>query len=197
MDVDRYALDRTTAPTVEPVTLVQAKAQCRVDGTADDTFIGELIEDARDMVEDYLGQALLSQTWKLYLDWFPDWEICVPRPPLISVSSIAYVDSDGVSQTLSALLYQVDAKSRPGRIWPAYGETWPVAREQLNAVTITYVAGYGTTAATVPQKIRRAVLLTVGDWYENREQIITGTIVAELPTGAERLLSLAGHGSYQ
>jgi uncharacterized phiE125 gp8 family phage protein len=104
-------------------------------------------------------------------------EILVPRPPLISVSSITYVDGNGTTQTLSAAAYKVDTDSEPGRITPAYGYCWPTTRAEINAIAITYVAGYATRAA-VPASIKQAMLLLIGHWYENREAVgqVGGTV---------------------
>ena len=115
--------------------------------------------------------------------------IQIPRPPLISISSITYIDSDGVEQTLSSSLYRVGTKSSPGRVTPAHGEVWPTTRNVTEAVTITFLAGFGTTAATVPGVAKRAIRLTLGNWFENRESVVVGTIAAELPQSAKNLLT--------
>src|SRR4030067_860491 len=84
--------------------------------------------------------ALITQTWELYLDAFPAWEIRVPKPTLQSITSIVYTDTDGILQTLAGSMYLVDNKSEPGRITPAFGEVWPVTRAQINAVIVRFVA---------------------------------------------------------
>ncbi len=62
----------TAGPSVEPVSLAEAKAHCRVDGTAEDTLIASLIVAARMHVERALDAALIAQGWSLYLDGWPD-----------------------------------------------------------------------------------------------------------------------------
>jgi hypothetical protein len=188
-------LTTVTAATEEPLLLQEAKDHCRVDGTEQDGVIANLVSAAREYVETFTGRQLISATLRLRLDYFPggcsrgvpaagyrpagdvEWRfigggggILVPRPPLVSVSSITYVDTAGATQTLSAGAYQVDTDSEPGRIQPAYNTTWPSTRSQLNAVTITYVAGYATRTA-VPASIKQAMLLLIGHWYENREAV--------------------------
>jgi uncharacterized phiE125 gp8 family phage protein len=113
-------------------------------------------------------------------------------PPLISVSSINYVDANGVTPTLwAATKYIVDAPegdhAQRGRITLAYGETWPVTRDIANAVTVQFIAGYGAAAA-VPQGIKQAMLLMIGHWYEHRESVNVGNIVNEMPQSAMALL---------
>jgi len=139
-----------TPPYAEPIHLAEAKLWLKQEETADDALIEQAIADARREVEDRLSQQLVAATWKLLLDEFPsglgdgDDAIRPPLPPLISVSSIKYIDTAGVQQTLAAADYLVDAASRPGRICPAYGESWPSTRAQPNAVEVTFVAGYAT-----------------------------------------------------
>lgn len=96
----------------------------------------------------------------------------LPWPPLQSITSITYYDTDGDEQTWSADEYAVDITTIKGRVRPAYGETWPATRVMMGAVTITYVAGYGDDRDDVPEPIRRAILWRIASWYENREEIM-------------------------
>lgn len=158
--------------------------------TTDDPLLGLFIASARAAAETELHRHLVTQTLDLYLDYFPgadprwwdarqrkwfygdDYEIRLP--PLQSVTSITYVDTDGATQTLAASQYLVDAKSQPARIRPAYGLSWPSAREQANAVIVRFVAGYGAAAA-VPACIKNWMLVRVKTLWENRDQIVVGT----------------------
>ncbi len=181
------ALTRTADAATEPVTLTEAKAHLRVTGTDDDTLIGTLITAARQYVENYLNRALITQTWEWRLDAFSPWTLIVPMAPLISVTSIQYVDGQGTTQTLAVTEYDVDAKSEPGRITPAYGKAWPAIRYQMNAVTITFSAGYGAASA-VPSPIKQAILLVIGEMYAHREASMVAAPIIELPLGVKSLL---------
>lgn len=159
----------------------------RVDASDEDTYIGALIKAAIEWCERFTKRSFVQTTWQLQLDQFATL-IELPRPPLISVDQVDYVDTSGVSQTLASSVYQVDTKAEPGRLCEAYGQTWPTTRDQIAAVTITYKAGYGATAASVPDAIVHAVKLLVAHWFESREPVITGTIVTPVPLTVERLL---------
>ena len=174
-------LTLVTPPAAEPVTLDEAKLHCRVDAdiTADDALLTSLIVAAREQAEHETGRAFVTQTWRLTLDRFPAGAIVLPRAPLASVSSIAYVDADGDMQTLDAGAYQVITDRLLGEVVPVYGGQWPATRCTENAVTVEFVAGYGN-AAGVPQAIKQWILLAVGGWYGQREAIAAGQ-VAELP----------------
>ncbi len=117
----------------------------------------------------------------------PDRPIILPRPPLVSVTSIIYTDTNGDSQTMSANDYRVDADSEPGRITPAYGTYWPVARAETNSVAITYDAGYAS-ADVIPPGNKQAMLLLIGHWFENREGVIAGSLSKELEKTVDALL---------
>ena len=134
------------APTVEPIHLADAKAQCGAyaDQTDDDTRISGLIATARAHAEGATWCSLVLQTWDMTLDCFPG-EILL-QGPVRAVTSITYVDSDGATQTLASSEYTVDTKSTVCRVVPAYGLCWPSTREHINSVTIRYKAGYVTPA---------------------------------------------------
>lgn len=157
-----------TAPSGEPVTLAEAKSHCRIDEADDDSLVTALITAARRQAEHILWRALLTQNWELTLDTFQVDEIVLPHPPLQSVTSITYLDSTGVRQTLDAGEYQVVTDEIVGYVLPAYGKSWPACRQQPGSVVVTYVCGYGK-AVDVPQPIRQWMLLQIGHWYENRE----------------------------
>lgn len=175
-----------TAPTVEPLELAEVKEHLRVVAADEDSLLESLIIAARERVELFTERALLQQTWAVYLDAFPAGEIRLAMPPLIAVATVEYYDSDGVEQTLDAAEYYEDNKSKPARLVPV--TSWPATQCRPNAVTITYTAGYGTAATSVPQVIKQAMLLMIGEMYENREETVIGTIVSSLPLTAERLL---------
>lgn len=166
------ALKLITAPVAEPITLAEAKAHLRVDVIDDDAYITALIVAARQAAEHATGRALMPQTWELALDAFDD-VILLPRPPLASVTSVTYIDADGVTQTLAS--YLLDDHSQPARLLPAYGADWPTTREQANAVLIRYSAGYAD-AASVPQPIKSWMLLHIGMLYENREAVVESSM---------------------
>jgi len=190
-------LKLVTGPSVEPVTLSEAKTHMRVDHDDEDSLISALIVAARERIdgkEGILNRAIIQQTWELTLDdEFPD-EIEIPLPPLQSVSSITYVDTDGDTQTLAADQYRVIDSVEPARIVPANDVTWPTPREQTEAIMVKFVAGHEDSGASpqdladnVPQVIKQAILLTVSHWYEHREAVHMGTSES-LPMGVDALL---------
>jgi uncharacterized phiE125 gp8 family phage protein len=174
----RYSLSVTTPPAGEPLTLADAKGHMREDGTDQDVHIAGLIAAVRRDQEDRLGVALITQTMAMRMDRFPAL-LELPRSPVQSVTSIQYVDLDGVTQTLAGTEYTADLYSTPPRIVPAYGKSWPSTRAVPNAVTVTFVAGFGDSSEAVPDDLRTALLMRLADLYENREAKITGTIVAQ------------------
>lgn len=168
MSIAEYSIERTAGPTSEPVTIDEAKTQARITATADDAYVLSLIKAAREQVETDARKVLTTQTFVQRLDQFPGEYIRLERTPVSSVTSITYLDSNGDSQTLSTDVWELDAKRTVPRIWLKYNQTWPVTRDIQNAVTITFVAGYGGASA-VPQIAKQAMALQIGSWYRDRE----------------------------
>jgi uncharacterized phiE125 gp8 family phage protein len=157
------SLSRTVQPEVEPVATSDLKSWLGYGGTDQDAVFDSMIVAAREWSEQFLARQLITATWQLKMDFF-DWTVIdLPRQPIQSVSSIVYVDSQGVSQTLSSSLY--DFSSDSGRIAPVYNESWPDTRDELEPVTITFIAGYGDEGHDVPEPIRRAILLIASSMW--------------------------------
>lgn len=189
-----YSLTRTAAPAVEPVTLAEAKRHANVVASDDDDLITALIVAAREQVESDTGRALITQTWRLKLHAFFADKLELPRPPLQSVTSVKYLDLSEVEQTLAATYYDVDTDREPGVIWRDEDATWPSTSDEVNAVTITYKAGYGNAAANVPGRAKQAILLLVGHWYRCREAV--GTVGIEVQLAYQRLINGLRFGAY-
>lgn len=190
------SLTLVTAPALEPITLDEAKDHMRVEVETDDAVIVALIQAAREDSESYTNRAFITQDWKWELDRFParnSWVLRPPKPRLQSITQIDYIDTNGTLTTWASTEYKVDAPNGPhathARIAPAFSFQWPQTRAELNAVIITYKAGYGDGPGDVPQLIRSAMLLFIGHLYEHRETVIIGQTAMEMPVGATRLLS--------
>jgi uncharacterized phiE125 gp8 family phage protein len=170
-----------TAPAGEPISLDEAKTHLRVTHDDDDVLIDLAIRAAIKSAESQTRRALVTQTWELMLDRFPQHgaAINIAKPPLQSVSFIKYIDIDGVLQTWAAENYKVDTVTEPGRIVPSYGKCWPCTRSEINAITIRFVCGYGEEDA-IPEDICSWMLLKIGALYEHKEEIAYGQ-VSELP----------------
>lgn len=172
---------------VEPVSVAEAKAHVRFTASAQDTYIGTLIGTARSHVESVTGRALVTRTLELRRpDFDPpdDRGIPLPRPPLVAVSTVKYLDADSVEQTIDAASYQIDRADTGSflRIIDAPGSL----KDDPEAVRIRYTAGYGSNAADVEAPLRHAILLLVGHWWASREPV--GDRGTALPFAVDALL---------
>lgn len=184
-----------TPPSVEPVTLVEAKLHCKVDVTTDDDLITALIVAAREEIERRTWRALVTQTLELILsDWPSADRIELPRAPLQSITSVKYKDKDGNETTWPGANYLAGTDSVPGVLALAWNASWPsVDLYPVEPIRIRFVAGYGL-AASVPTSLKQAVLLLVAHWYEQREA--GGDTVSEkagIPFGVEALVRSYRH----
>lgn len=178
------------ASSPEPITLAQAKLHLRVDHDDEDDYIEALIVTAREYAEAFQRRKLMQGTLTQDLNEFPEGggPIRLLYPPLISVTSITYLDEDGVQQTLPSANYRVVNDDIGATIEPEFDYSWPITRDVSNAVRVTYVAGYGASAASVPGTTKTAMLLLIAHWYENREAVVVGTIAAPAPLAVDTLL---------
>ncbi len=173
------SLKLITGPAVEPISLDEAKAHCRVDDSDNDAPLTLMIKAARSLAEARLGRALVSQLWELTLDAFPAAEVRLEKPAVLGITSVKYLDPDGVEQTMAAEDYVLDAALLPGWLFPS--DVWPETYDGANAVKIRFTAGYGAAASDVPNDIKAWMLLQIGALYRNREAFAAGQAVAELP----------------
>lgn len=185
------SLNQSVAPTgpKQPVSIQEAKEHCHVDGDAENALLSRLVNGAVAEVENICGRQLLTATWVHRLDAFPGTgTILLPVSPVQSITTVAYTDIAGSSQTVAGTVYDSDLNSSIPRIFLKYGQSWPSAQSITNAVTVTFVTGYGDGIADVPDCARNAILMLVGTAYRNRETVITGATVSELKGVLEGML---------
>ena len=172
-----------TAPTVEPISVTEAKEHMRIsyDYEDDDNYIDSLIRVVRESTEQFLKRKLITQTWKIYLNHWPYGDsIILPYGKVQSVTHVKYTNTAGTQSTWSTDYYNVDTYSDPGRIVLEYGYFWPVVTLlPQNPIEIQFVTGYGDVTA-IPTPIIQAMLIKIADLYEQRESFIVGMSIEKM-----------------
>jgi uncharacterized phiE125 gp8 family phage protein len=184
---------RVAATSAGALSLEELKNFLGVDSDDDDALIAQLLTAAMEWCALYQGRTYLTLERTLVLDAFHD-VIRLPYPPIQSVDSIEYVDTNGVTQTLAESVYRTDLITEPARITLEYNQSWPDIRSVTNAVTITYTAGYGD-ADDIPDSIQAAIHLAVHHLYQFARSISESELPpmpnsVKLLLGAERIVSL-------
>jgi uncharacterized phiE125 gp8 family phage protein len=161
---------RTVAPTTTPVSLAEAKGHLRVDHDDQDDLITAQINAATAYFDGYtgiLGRALITQTWRQDFGCFAD-RLPLPVSPVSAVVSVSYFDTGNVQQALNANVYDLFADARGGYVALQPGKSWPAAFRRVDAVSVTFTAGFGA-AADVPEPIRQAILLVVQRLFDGAD----------------------------
>lgn len=181
--IDTYTGHSITKSKVLPVPFEDARRQLRMDELAqDDEYIQMVVAALCDDIERIFGIAMITQTVVEKHSAFPLYgndPLRLLIRPGVSVTSVAYIDSDGNSQTFAASNYDVTTNSSGMFIIPKVNSEWPSSLAiRPDAVTVTYVAGYGAGPASVPPAMRLAVLNRVGKFDANREDAVSEKISA-------------------
>jgi uncharacterized phiE125 gp8 family phage protein len=198
------SLVRVTQPTVEPISIAEAKAQARIDDTAEDLILlASYISAAREWAESYTERTFVHTRWQLRTDAFPS-EFRLPFPPMATAAgftdvSLTYtsgiVNNVGTSVTLDPSRYRVDREQTPGGLRPLYGDSWPGHIIDENAVTVTWWAGYGEDGTKMPKALKPALLMLVAHLFRNREMTVEGSLNI-VPMGVKHLLNTLRWGGY-
>jgi len=160
----------------EPVTLPEAKAQCRMtDDNSEDTFITSLIAPARAFVEKLSTYSLVAGTRTFTFTAWGDYLEIYLRP-ITSLTSVAYVDADGADQTYTPL---APLGAYPFRIFPAANDEFPTIYGG-STITVTVAAGAIDSASQEYLIAKRAILLLIGHWFEYREAAAAGVVSPEI-----------------
>lgn len=168
-----------TAPAAEPLTLTEAKDWIEETTNAKDAFIARLISAARENCQALTKRAIAIHEREETLDRFPAGRLIrLQYPPIVSITSVIYLDSDGAEQTLSADSYTLDNASASANGWLsiATGYAWPQTYNEINAIRIRYICGY--EPGEVPELLKTWMLTFIADLYSNRESVNVGNITS-------------------
>jgi len=159
------ALTTLISATAEPITLSALKLHLKVDDDTAGLLLSSYLRAAREHVENATRRALMTQTFSYGLDC--DWPVVnglrrieLPIQPIQSVSSVTYVNASGNTTTLGTDQYALrhTGPNNVAFIEPAYEAQWPEVRNQSQAITVTFVAGYASAAA-IPESLKTAMIL--------------------------------------
>lgn len=164
----------------------------------DPEYIKGLIGSAREQVEEDEcgGIQLLTASYELSLDCFPAGNaIRISRPPLQELLSVKYTNANGDEQTLydsvdssptvDLGIFKVDGlarygKPRPAELYLASGQSWPATLDERNVVRIRFTCGFGDAVSDIPRAIRQWIMIAAGTMYEQRENILSGSVVQDM-----------------
>lgn len=164
-----------------------------------DDHLLELYESAAvSAVESYTQLALMPRQLRLSRDKFPSYNrlpvagnfivvedavvFDLPVYPVISIDSFTYVDGNGDTQAITN--FELDTGRTIARVRL---EDVPDTKIGLNKVSVEVTAGFADPAE-IPAAVKHAALLMIGQMYEHRENVVTGTIATQLPAAFEYLL---------
>ena len=161
-----------TAPTVEPISLAEAKRQCVVEHDLDDALLTLLISVAREHGESLTRRSWAPQTLELTLTGFPSSAsyIELPYGPVSGLLSIKYlVANDDTEYTFDTSKLRFDFSLLLGRTILKAGETWPTGAVE---VRVRYTAGWA--AAEFPSVLKQWSLVKIASLYSQRENLVVG-----------------------
>ena len=189
------ALVNLTLPSSTPVSLTEAKEQCRIlsADTTHDTLLNRLISEATSSIQTYCGVRLASQTVRLELNGFPSGNIDLGVYPVNSIASVAYDDGDNVEQTLAL---GTDYWKSLGGMYPFLSpiDAWPATKYGKPAcVRITMSVGYfdgSPVTSAAPDDLKHAVLMRVKEYFDNAGESITGQSVEQTVSTVKALTDM-------
>lgn len=197
----RYrSLTRVAGPLVEPVSVSEAKQHLRLDRdfNDDDAYVQGLITASRFYAETYCDRTFVRSQWRMALDVFPPWDIELPRPPIYPGDTpvVTYIPSNAVYEPIPYDNFRIDRDSTPPCIRPQWNLYWPSARGAENDVIVTWWAGYGNGADSVPQPVKNAMMFMIAHWYGTREAVVQGAM-NPVPMAVDLMLGTVSWGQYR
>jgi len=177
-----------TPASTYPVSLTETKSHLKVDTSADDTYITSIIKAATQLSEEYTNRFFIDTVIEQTCSDFAQLQTLF-KSKVSAVAHVKYYDSDNSLQTLSATVYDTQLNYEPSQIQLADDQSFPSFTTRNDAVVARYTVGYGSAESDVPEIIKQAILLTIGNFYQNRNSVVIGRIATELPMNVKWLLN--------
>jgi uncharacterized phiE125 gp8 family phage protein len=173
-------------PGSEPLSVADAKSYLRVEHDDDDAVIAALIASARHHVEALTRTGLLTQTWRLVLDRWPESGRIKPKlGPLRSLVAARIYNESGAATPLDLDRFVIDEAAG---VIAAPGWSLPLPGRAVRGIELDLEIGYGT-AADVPQVLLQAIRMLVAHWYDNRGLVSIGQGIAMMPPSVNAMIA--------
>lgn len=188
-----YSYRVTIAPTVLPVSLATVKQYLKITSTSEDDLLTIFIGAATDFAEGFTRRDFITRTYETFRDFFSDsvsegyytfGEIPslgtagindsgnigfeIRRSPLQSIEQIQYF-SGGSLSTVTASTFYNTVETDYSEVLTVDGADWPDdADRRLQAITITFKAGFGDADTDMPAWVTEGILQHVANMWANR-----------------------------
>lgn len=174
-----------TRPSTAAVSVEDAKMFMNIEAswTHDDDLIEAMTWAATEHAEDFTRRRLVTQSWDLVLDVWPNnpW-IVFPYGNLRSVSYLSWTDDAGNAHTIDPQSYVVSQSSTTGRLVLRPNQSWPsAALWTADPIVARFECGYGQQT-DIPKSIQHAIKILVASMYAAREEFVAGVGVTHLKT---------------
>jgi len=174
--VDQVEVLIITDAVALPVTLTFMKNYMKVDSTADDALISELIKSATQAVEKYTGRSIMVKTLQAIFTGNENWK-SLPIIPAGNITEVKGVLQDGTETTYTSSEYKVSGGIEDKHVHVPVVMTLSGGRS-LDQAKITYIAGYASTEI-VPVPILETIWLMVTLSYQRRDILAEKCITIE------------------
>ena len=181
LDPKGNRLITATEPSIEPVTLEELKMFARIDSSYEDALLTGFITAARDQCEQYTGRSFIEKDITMIMDWIQT-RIDLPKLPIISITSLKCYYLDGTNDTIDPSLYEIQQGNYEAALVFLEDIIPCVSDKPSGGYVLIYKAGYGDSAADVPQLIKEAIKVTAMELYEGR------SAANDIPDKAKTLL---------
>lgn len=167
-----------------PVTLEQVKEANYIQGELEDTLLEIYLKAAAERFTKATGYVI-AESEVLYTGSTFE-ALQLNYGPVKEILEVSYTDPSGEAKTIAPASIHFD-DSRPATV--AHIDRWPRTNGMPGNVKVKYKAGHGSEDP-LPDLIRWALLVMVGTMYENREEVVTGTIVSPIPNSVNMVIEM-------
>lgn len=165
---------------IVPPSPIMTPADIPGDHSPTDTTIAAYIAAAVEEIDGpsgWVGRAFGPQTLEAQITHYPcDGIVLLPCPPVVSLTSITYIDTLGNEQPLDTTSIILDRLNGTLRMAP--NRQWSSAFASPGGLKVRYVAGYdGNTPGTggtgpVPSRVKQAIRFMVQDIIANASETL-------------------------
>ena len=161
-----YQIKINSTTGTEIISTADVKSYARIDTTADDTLIGQMITQGRIVLENYISRDIVAKNRTFYRSFIDD-RFEVPFAPVTTITSITVEDTTAAHTVHGLDKSIIELSESPAK--------------DMEMVYIT--TGLSDSA------IKEALLQFVSTLYENRVDFVEGKTIQKIPTSSKELLS--------